>query len=189
MATAARLLLLLFLTAAASAWEMNIRLPMERLAYGGGEAVVAPLIHALRPLLGSGGQLAARAGVACDSWRLAVEAHNVIRWKTVPASCEGYVGHYMLGGHYRRDSPSSSTRPSPTWTASSSPATARRSGCSTSTRPPSPTSPTSPSTDSELHCTTTHASVNTWWRGAGWRCRRRGGCTGGCSSSASSRCS
>uniref|UniRef100_A0A0E0PIJ6 Acid phosphatase n=1 Tax=Oryza rufipogon TaxID=4529 RepID=A0A0E0PIJ6_ORYRU len=77
MATAARLLLLLFLTAAASAWEMNIRLPTERLAYGGGEAVVAPLIHALRPLLGSGGQLAARAGVACDSWRLAVEAHNL----------------------------------------------------------------------------------------------------------------
>uniref|UniRef100_A0A0D9ZVB4 Acid phosphatase n=1 Tax=Oryza glumipatula TaxID=40148 RepID=A0A0D9ZVB4_9ORYZ len=149
MATAVRLLLLLFLTAAASAWEMNIRLPTERVACGGGEAVVAPLIHALRPLLGSGGQLAARAGVACDSWRLAVEAHNVIGWKTVPASCEGYVGHYMLGGHYRRDSPSSLTRPSPTWTASSSPATARRSGCSTSTRPPSPTSPTSPSTDSD----------------------------------------
>uniref|UniRef100_A0A0D3G457 Acid phosphatase n=1 Tax=Oryza barthii TaxID=65489 RepID=A0A0D3G457_9ORYZ len=114
MATEARLLLLLFLTAAASAWEMNIRLPTERLAYGGGEAVVAPLIHALRPLLGFGGQLAARAGVACDSWRLAVEAHNVFGWKKVPASCEGYVGHYMLGGHYHRDSPSSSTRPSPT---------------------------------------------------------------------------
>ncbi|XP_052157096.1 acid phosphatase 1-like [Oryza glaberrima] len=102
MATAARLLLLLFLTAAASAWEMNIRLPTEML--NGGEAVVAPIIHALRPLLGSGGQLAARAGVACDSWRLGVEAHNVIGWKTVPARCEGYVGHYMLGGHYRRDS-------------------------------------------------------------------------------------
>ncbi|BAS92649.1 Os05g0192100 [Oryza sativa Japonica Group] len=95
MATAARLLLLLFLTAAASAWEMNIRLPTEML--NGGEAVVAPIIHALRPLLGSGGQLAARAGVACDSWRLGVEAHNVIGWKTVPARCEGYVGHYMLG--------------------------------------------------------------------------------------------
>lgn len=103
MATAAAtLLLLLFLTAAASAWEMNIRLPTEML--NGGEAVVAPVIHALRPLLGSGGQLAARAGVACDSWRLGVEAHNVIGWKTVPARCEGYVGHYMLGGHYRRDS-------------------------------------------------------------------------------------
>uniref|UniRef100_A0A0E0HAN5 Acid phosphatase n=1 Tax=Oryza nivara TaxID=4536 RepID=A0A0E0HAN5_ORYNI len=82
---------------------MNIRLPTERLAYGGGEAVVAPIIHALRPLLGSGRQLAARAGVACDSWRLGVEAHNVIDWRTVPAECEGYIGHYMLGEHYRRD--------------------------------------------------------------------------------------
>ncbi|EEE62606.1 hypothetical protein OsJ_17409 [Oryza sativa Japonica Group] len=107
MVTAARLLpLILFLTAVAvgcSAWEMNIRLPTERLAYGGGEAVVAPIIHALRPLLGSGRQLAARAGVACDSWRLGVEAHNVIDWRTVPAECEGYIGHYMLGEHYRRD--------------------------------------------------------------------------------------
>uniref|UniRef100_A0A0D3G456 Uncharacterized protein n=1 Tax=Oryza barthii TaxID=65489 RepID=A0A0D3G456_9ORYZ len=58
MVTAARLLHLIpFLTAVAvgcSAWEMNIWLPTERLAYGGGEAVVAPIIHALRPLLGSG---------------------------------------------------------------------------------------------------------------------------------------
>uniref|UniRef100_I1PT44 Acid phosphatase n=1 Tax=Oryza glaberrima TaxID=4538 RepID=I1PT44_ORYGL len=95
MATEARLLLLLFLTAAASAWEMNIRLPTERLAYGGGEAVVAPLIHALRPLLGFGGQLAARAGVACDSWRLAVEAHNVFGWKKAIA----YVDSLKLAGN------------------------------------------------------------------------------------------
>ncbi|EMS57964.1 Acid phosphatase 1 [Triticum urartu] len=40
----------------------------------------------------------------CDSWVLGVEAHNVRDWKTVPASCEGYVGHYMLGKHFRRDS-------------------------------------------------------------------------------------
>ncbi|KAF2929511.1 hypothetical protein DAI22_05g180700 [Oryza sativa Japonica Group] len=100
MATAARLLLLLFLTAAASAWEMNIRLPTEML--NGGEAVVAPIIHALRPLLGSGGQLAARAGVACDSWRLGVEAHNVIGWKTVPARATSATT--CSGGHYRRDS-------------------------------------------------------------------------------------
>ena len=33
-----------------------------------------------------------------------MEAYNKRDWKTVPASCEGYVGHYMLGGHYRRDS-------------------------------------------------------------------------------------
>jgi acid phosphatase len=35
---------------------------------------------------------------------LGVEAHNVRDWKTVPANCEGYVGHYMLGSHFRRDS-------------------------------------------------------------------------------------
>ena len=45
-----------------------------------------------------------RGGVPCDSWRLAVEAYNKRDWKTVPADCEGYVGHYMLGGHYRQDS-------------------------------------------------------------------------------------
>ncbi|EMS60884.1 Acid phosphatase 1 [Triticum urartu] len=68
------------------------------------DEAVAPLIHALRPMLGSGGQLGSRAGVACDSWRLGVEAHNVRDRKRVPASCEGYVGHCMLGGHYHRDS-------------------------------------------------------------------------------------
>jgi hypothetical protein len=62
------------------------------------------LIHALRPLMGSAGDLGLRAGVPCDSWRLAVETYNKRDWTTVPGSCEGYVGHYMLGGHYRRDS-------------------------------------------------------------------------------------
>lgn len=61
-------------------------------------------INALRPRLGSGRQLAQRAGVPCDSWRLAVEAYNKRDWKTVPAECENYVGHYMLGEQYRRDS-------------------------------------------------------------------------------------
>ncbi|GJN35834.1 hypothetical protein PR202_gb24644 [Eleusine coracana subsp. coracana] len=68
------------------------------------EEVAAPLIHALRPVLGSGGELGSRAGVPCDSWRLAVEAYNKRDWKTVPAECESYVGHYMLGEQYRRDS-------------------------------------------------------------------------------------
>ena len=86
------------LVASCSAWEVNIRMPTS--AADVDEAVVAPLIHALRPLLGSG----KHAGVACDSWVLGVEAHNVRDWKTVPASCEGYVGHYMLGSHFRRDS-------------------------------------------------------------------------------------
>ncbi|XP_037426893.1 stem 28 kDa glycoprotein-like [Triticum dicoccoides] len=83
------------LVASCGAWEANIRMPTSL-----DQAVVAPLIHALRPLLGSG----KHAGVACDSWVLGVEAHNVRDWKTVPASCEGYVGHYMLGSHFRRDS-------------------------------------------------------------------------------------
>ncbi|VAI25521.1 unnamed protein product [Triticum turgidum subsp. durum] len=86
------------LAASCSAWEVNIRMPTS--AADVDEAVVAPLIHALRPLLGSG----KHAGLACDSWLLGVEAHNVRDWKTVPASCEGYVGHYMLGSHFRRDS-------------------------------------------------------------------------------------
>jgi hypothetical protein len=68
------------------------------------ELTGAPFIHPLRQLLGSGRELASRGGVACDSWMLGVEAHNVRDWKTVPANCEGYVGHYMLGSHYRRDS-------------------------------------------------------------------------------------
>uniref|UniRef100_A0A453J921 Uncharacterized protein n=1 Tax=Aegilops tauschii subsp. strangulata TaxID=200361 RepID=A0A453J921_AEGTS len=80
------------LVASCGAWEANIRMPTSL-----DEAVVAPLIHALRPLLGSG----KHARVACDSWVLGVEAHNVRGWKTVPASCEGYVGHYMLGSHFR----------------------------------------------------------------------------------------
>lgn len=104
---------LLFLTVelvaagSCSAWELNIRMPTSAAVAEAAERLqdgAAPLIHALRPLLGSGGQLGRRAGVPCDSWRLGVEAHNVRGWKTVPGWCEGYVGHYMLGGHYRRDS-------------------------------------------------------------------------------------
>lgn len=107
---AVRLLLLTVALMAAvgscSAWELNIRMPTSVAAAERAEegAVLAPLIHALRPLLGSGGQLGRRAGVPCDSWLLGVEAHNVRNWKTIPANCEDYVGHYMLGGHYRRDS-------------------------------------------------------------------------------------
>ncbi|KAF8726978.1 hypothetical protein HU200_019467 [Digitaria exilis] len=68
-----------------------------------------PLIHMLRPLLSSAaGNLARRRnsnyGVPCDSWRFAVETNTIRDWATIPASCEDYVGNYMLGGHYRRDS-------------------------------------------------------------------------------------
>ncbi|KAJ1262032.1 hypothetical protein BS78_09G075900 [Paspalum vaginatum] len=109
----AKLVLLVSLLAAAgtsfscAAW--NIRMPTARTleavaARLENEVAAAPVIHALRPLLGSAGELGRRAGVPCDSWRLAVETYNKRDWKTVPASCESYVGHYMLGGHYRRDS-------------------------------------------------------------------------------------
>uniref|UniRef100_A0A453QFL2 Acid phosphatase 1 n=1 Tax=Aegilops tauschii subsp. strangulata TaxID=200361 RepID=A0A453QFL2_AEGTS len=108
MAMATKMLLLLaavaLLVASSGAWEINIHMPTSVATVTAMEEAMAPIIHALRPMLGSGGQLGSRAGVACDSWRLGVEAHNVRDWKTVPASCEGYVGHYMLGGHYRRDS-------------------------------------------------------------------------------------
>jgi hypothetical protein len=82
----------------------SVEVAAERLQEDYVVSAAAPLIHALRPLLGSAGDLGRRAGVPCDSWRLAVETYNKRDWTTVPASCERYVGHYMLGGHYRRDS-------------------------------------------------------------------------------------
>ncbi|OVA12460.1 Acid phosphatase (Class B) [Macleaya cordata] len=59
-------------------------------------------IHLLRPQSGSGGHLL--EGISCDSWRLAVETNSVRNWKTVPVQCKDYVGHYMLGHLYRKDS-------------------------------------------------------------------------------------
>ncbi|KQK07139.1 stem 28 kDa glycoprotein [Brachypodium distachyon] len=115
MTMASRVLLVLAVALVAAAgscsasWELNIRMPTsasQRLhaAMEDGAVHVAPLIHALRPLLGSGGEMGSLGGVACDSWLLGVEAHNVRGWKTIPAKCEGYVGHYMLGSRFRRDS-------------------------------------------------------------------------------------
>jgi hypothetical protein len=93
MATAtARLVLLVALVAGSSctAWAV--------------QAAAPAIVHPLRPMVGSGGDLGRRGGVPCDSWRLAVETYNKRDWRTVPADCEGYVGHYMLGGRYRQDS-------------------------------------------------------------------------------------
>ncbi|KAL2338018.1 hypothetical protein Fmac_012464 [Flemingia macrophylla] len=59
-------------------------------------------IFPLRMKTGSGGHYIPE--VSCASWRLGVEAHNVIEWKTVPLSCEGYIGNYILGDQYRSDS-------------------------------------------------------------------------------------
>ena len=58
-------------------------------------------VHPLRPQSGSAGRRL--PGIDCLSWRLAVETDNIQKWKLVPLSCENYVGHYMLGGQYRRD--------------------------------------------------------------------------------------
>ncbi|KAM1442421.1 hypothetical protein ACFXTO_010407 [Malus domestica] len=39
----------------------------------------------------------------CLSWRLAVEAHNLRGWRTVPTQCFRYLETYMIGGQYERD--------------------------------------------------------------------------------------
>lgn len=58
-------------------------------------------IHPLRPQSGAGGRHI--PGINCLSWRLAVEVDNIRDWDLVPAACENYVGHYMLGHQYRKD--------------------------------------------------------------------------------------
>uniref|UniRef100_A0A0E0KZE4 Acid phosphatase n=1 Tax=Oryza punctata TaxID=4537 RepID=A0A0E0KZE4_ORYPU len=40
----------------------------------------------------------------CGSVRTAVEAHNIIGWKTFPADCAKYIADYMTGDRYKRDS-------------------------------------------------------------------------------------
>ena len=59
-------------------------------------------IHLLRPRTGSAGSYV--NGLSCLSWRFGVESHNLINWKTIPVTCEDYIGHYMLGSQYRKDS-------------------------------------------------------------------------------------
>lgn len=57
------------------------------------------IIHMLRPRTSLGGH----RGVNCQSWRLAVETNNIVRWTLVPEACENYIGNYMLGKQYRDD--------------------------------------------------------------------------------------
>lgn len=59
-------------------------------------------IFPLRVKSGSGGHYIEE--VSCASWRLGIEAHNIINWKTIPKECEKYIGNYMLGDQYRADS-------------------------------------------------------------------------------------
>ncbi|GMQ08472.1 hypothetical protein CsSME_00052185 [Camellia sinensis var. sinensis] len=58
-------------------------------------------IHLLRPHSGAAGHHV--PSISCLSWRLAVEMDNIRGWDLVPATCETYVGHYMLGHQYRKD--------------------------------------------------------------------------------------
>lgn len=39
----------------------------------------------------------------CESWRVNVEAGNLIGWKVIPSGCESYVRNYMLGEQYASD--------------------------------------------------------------------------------------
>lgn len=59
-------------------------------------------IHLLRPKFG--GRTDDVLGLSCLSWRLGVETNNIFGWKTIPEKCEAYLGHYMLGLQYRKDS-------------------------------------------------------------------------------------
>ncbi|XP_065868498.1 stem 28 kDa glycoprotein-like [Euphorbia lathyris] len=59
-------------------------------------------IHLLRPQSGGAGHPV--PGISCLSWRLGVETNNIVKWITVPQTCEAYVGNYMLGQQYRKDS-------------------------------------------------------------------------------------
>ncbi|PON54487.1 Acid phosphatase [Parasponia andersonii] len=71
-------------------------------AHGSYFPLITNQIHLLRPQSGSGGSYV--EGLSCLSWRFGVETNNVIGWKTVPVTCEDYIGHYMLGSQYRKDS-------------------------------------------------------------------------------------
>lgn len=40
----------------------------------------------------------------CLSWRVAVEANNIVQgWRTVPPQCFRFIEHYMVGGQYDQD--------------------------------------------------------------------------------------
>ncbi|CAK9154952.1 unnamed protein product [Ilex paraguariensis] len=69
---------------------------------GGSEVGDLRKIHSLRPQFGAAGTPV--PGLSCLSWRLGVEAHNIIEWRTIPQVCEDYLGHYMIGHQYKKDS-------------------------------------------------------------------------------------
>ncbi|KAK8939211.1 Stem 28 kDa glycoprotein [Platanthera zijinensis] len=67
-------------------------------------AAPARQIHLLRPVMGSAGAAVKVKGVSCSSWQFGVETNSLRGWNTVPAGCESYFGHYMMGRRYREDS-------------------------------------------------------------------------------------
>ncbi|XVF26871.1 hypothetical protein REPUB_Repub14bG0057100 [Reevesia pubescens] len=72
------------------------------ISQGSDQDTIPQKIHLLRPQSGAGGDQV--PGLSCLSWRLGVETNNVVGWIKVPEECEDYVGHYMLGDQYRKDS-------------------------------------------------------------------------------------
>lgn len=39
----------------------------------------------------------------CDSWRLAVETNNAVKWKVVPSNCVSYLETYYSKGQFDKD--------------------------------------------------------------------------------------
>ncbi|KAF0932273.1 hypothetical protein E2562_009540 [Oryza meyeriana var. granulata] len=57
-------------------------------------------------IMGIGDEMAAARGgdpPYCGNLRMAVEARNIIGWKTVPPQCADYVARYITGERYQRD--------------------------------------------------------------------------------------
>jgi hypothetical protein len=123
-----------------------------------------PLPACARPLLASGGHLSRATNIPYDSWRLVVEAYNKRDWRTVPTKCERYVGNYMLGGHYRRDSHVVIDEAIAYAESLKLTGNARRRGCLTSMRRRSQTSPTTLPTASGTNTQLQYSKVTLFLR-------------------------
>lgn len=83
-------------------WSFFVAILLFAVTSKGSEVSMAHQIHLLRPQFGSSGGHV--PGLSCLSWRLGVETNNIIGWATVPEACQGYIGHYVLGSQYQKDS-------------------------------------------------------------------------------------
>jgi hypothetical protein len=43
------------------------------------------------------------ANTLCQSWRINAEIGNFVNWSVIPASCENFIGNYMVGRQYASD--------------------------------------------------------------------------------------